>query len=261
MDSGKLDQSNLSKDYEFATCVRLQRHGGRMNIRAGLVRIWILLSLAVVIVTTLVIFRPVSDWVRFHGTIGIKISKDDISEEFRLNSSFSELTEAEKSLLVQRVIYLLDVNDKDMRTCLEALTFLDKKLAEAKASGDTQSAASISNVMKFFDTDSGSDIKLSLMPWEVYTLQKYLPEYSDLGYDDIKEKVENKSKTCRQAKVGSTPVAEKLEQIAKEAYRGTRTSEVGQILMPTLVGCGLICILWLILYAGFWVATGFQSKR
>ena len=116
-----------------------------MNVRRGLIRIWVIITLAIAIVTTLLIYRPLIAWMQLKDTIGLEVSHNNLSNEIRIGVGYDNLSADEKVLAVMRAMYLLGLKADDLTKCDAFQTELSGKLRDALSTHDNEMSELISN--------------------------------------------------------------------------------------------------------------------
>lgn len=200
-----------------------------INFTRGFIRLWLALSLLILIPTAIVSYVPTKEYIERQSTVGLEISIPEIPAiQVRISDEFSGLSSGEKDNVADRVVFLLGFG-----------TAIETKCApireQLKSRGITLPQ------------------ELPLKPWEVYSLQQSFPEYSDLNFADIKARIEAKLSGCISA-LSSTPLPDKVEQIARSASIGSGPGS----LLPLGVGASIVGVMWLFLFASFWIARGFR---
>lgn len=234
-----------------------------MNIRRGLTRIWTIFTLIFVLITAVLIYEPVFAWMQLSGTTGfvIRHNDNDISYSIRINSRFKGLAVEQQNPVIYRAVFLLNLNTDDQNSCAELGKVMDDKLRDAISANNIQFADLIKKPMNELKQKTYSSIGFELEPREIYSLKKVFPEYSDLNVLDFATKFEKKITNCRPTNIGSVQLADNLEQIAKTAFTANREEIERQIKTPVMIFGSIVAVFWCALMAGFWIASGFKSKR
>jgi hypothetical protein len=226
-----------------------------MNFKRGLIRIWVLITIAIVMLGGLASYRSIFDWFMFHEKIGIEIGTPQPSH-FTISTTLLGLTKEEQKLVITRVINQFGFNKSEIANCLGLTTSLDRALESAKSSGAEKTVQTIEEYYRHFKADPADKDASTVKPLEAYALRGLLPEYSTITIEDFERNLNNFISDCQQSRSGQPPLELRLQLIESSAALGEMPADPD--FFPIYVCLSVIALLWALLLSSFWVASGFK---
>lgn len=200
----------------------------RFNLKRGLIRIWVVLSLVAAIPLCFLCVPPALKYNQSRNAITVNLTVPNIQDlTVRIDRDFLGLSLEEQSAVVDRVYYFLAPGDKLEAYCRPLQDqFSSRGLPFPKA--------------------------IPLSSAELDSIRSGFSEYADLGPEELKMRLEKKIIGCV-GRGDTSPLEARLERVAASANTDLDTGG----LIPLAYGTTALALMWLGLMAAFWIAQGF----
>ncbi len=230
-----------------------------MNAKRGLIRLFVVISATIVLLTLALSWGPIVEAIRVYGTTGIKISKDGNEQYVRVPISYASLDQHDKNLVSKRLLYRLGNLNSVIENCREFQRSIEDRLTSSDGTTDVNEAL-LSRLSKALVSREEINFDILVSPIESAAIKYLFPEYADLTPQTFETKVQEKLDKCQSANFSSYELKSELEEMVDASFVYKREYSDGSIFWILFWGTLIIGGLWVSLFAGFWVVSGFRTK-